>query len=83
MKLKLPQLTEDQKKFLKLVEIAGSPNATMEEILEADRNALKIYLSMGFSKKDAYDAFKKIFNAPDKERLNIVHKFIDDYKKDK
>lgn len=66
------KLTENQKKFLKLLEIAGSPNATMQEVIDADIAAIKIYLSMGHSISDAKRAFEMAFANPDKERMDAL-----------
>lgn len=72
-------LTEDQKKYLKLLDIAGSPNSTMQEVIDADIAAIKIYLGMGNSAEDAYKAFEAAFKNPDyaNERLNAIKKFTE------
>ena len=53
-----------------------------KDILDADSKALHIYLQMGHSKKEALDAFIKIFNLPEmSKRYETLGKHIDEYDK--
>ena len=53
-----------------------------KDILDADSKALHIYLQMGHSKKEALDAFIKIFNLPEmSKRYETLRKHIDEYDK--
>lgn len=51
--------------------------------IEADKNALMIYLSMGYPRREAYETFLEVFKQADtaqnRERYDILKKFIDDF----
>lgn len=51
----------------------------MQKIIESDMKALEIYLKLGHSKKEAFDAFCKVFKHPDKNRYKEIKKYITDF----
>lgn len=61
-------------------------NVPTDEI-EADLNALTIYLSMGYPRREAYHAFLEVFkdaySQQNVERYSILKKFIDDFENKK
>ena len=61
-------------------------NVPTDEI-EADLNALTIYLSMGYPRREAYHAFLEVFKDADseqnRERYAVLKKFIDDFENTK
>ena len=79
--LKIPNLTEDQQKILVLMKINKNPNSTIEELIEADIAAMKIFLEMGHSVKEAKKIFNETFLHFDADRYMALNKFIDDYSK--
>lgn len=62
-------------------------NENMADESEADLNGLLIYLSLGYPRIEAHEAFLKVFMQSDTvqnmERHKIISKFIDDFEKNK
>lgn len=60
-------------------------NEQMENEVEADLNGLLIYLGLGFPRIEAYDAFLEVFKGTptqqNKQRYDIINKFIRDFEK--
>lgn len=60
-------------------------NANMADEMEADLNALLMYLGLGFPRIEAHEAFSKVFiNSPstlNKNRYDVLAKFIDNFDK--
>lgn len=58
-------------------------NSVPTDEIEADLNALTIYLSMGYPRREAYHAFLEVFKDADseqnRERYAVLKKFIDDF----
>jgi len=53
-----------------------------KDVLDADTNAIKIYLGLGYSVEDAKKAFYKVFgdkSDTNKKRCEILEKFIKDF----
>jgi hypothetical protein len=60
-------------------------NNDMSNETEADLNALLIYLGMGYPRIDAYNVFTTVFassnNMANKERIDLIDKFIRNFEK--
>ena len=58
-------------------------NTDVSNEVEADLNALTIYLGLGYPVKEAYSAFRETFigypSEQNKQRFKIINKFIRDY----
>jgi hypothetical protein len=62
-------------------------NENMKDETEADINSLLIYLGLGYPRIEAYEAFYEVFNNTDslenKNRFQIIDKFIRDFENKK
>ena len=60
-------------------------NETMDNEIEADLNGLLIYLGLGYPRIEAYQAFLETFKGvpseQNKERYDVINKFITDFEK--
>jgi hypothetical protein len=60
-------------------------NETMDDEIEADLNGLLIYLGLGYPRIEAYQAFLETFKGvpseQNKERYDVINKFINDFEK--
>ena len=72
-KIKIHKLTDSQKKLLKIIDLQNKYLDTKDEI-EADKSAIKIFLAMGHSVKEAEEVFIKVFK--DKDRFKNVYKSV-------
>lgn len=65
----------------------GFLNYDMKNEIEADYNALKIYLGLGYPRKEAWHVFTTIFNKRDtiqnRERWAKIKKFLNEFEKQK
>ena len=57
--------------------------SNLEKEIEADRNAINVFLKMGYSKAMAHDAFVRVYlnESPVQniDRYNAIRKFIDNF----
>ena len=60
-------------------------NEKIDDEMEADLNGLLIYLSLGYPRIEAYQAFLETFrerpNNLNKARYDLINKFINDFEK--
>jgi len=65
----------------------GFLNQNMANEMEADYNALKIYLGLGYPRKEAYHVFTKVFNhannVKNRERWSKIKRFLYEFESQK
>lgn len=67
-----------------LMEI-GSGSQKLEDLIEADLKAMRIFLEMGYTKTEAIETFCSVFkkNKANEKRYEVIKKYIEKFDKNK